>query len=140
MKVSIFKRVFTVYKTVGTIFGAWLSPIITGILLFILRVMVTLGQIADHIFFPGAFKTSLKSPIIIVGNPRSGTTFLHRYLVKNGIGTGSQLWQMLYPSIILQKMINILSRISICFRDISKRINPTLNRNNFSRKDSNNPC
>ena len=42
---------------------------------------------------------------MIVGNPRSGTTFLHRYLVKNGIGTGSQLWQMLYPSIILQKLI-----------------------------------
>jgi hypothetical protein len=45
---------------------------------------------------------------MIVGNPRSGTTFLHRYLVKNGIGVGSQLWQMLYPSIILQKMIKPL--------------------------------
>ena len=105
MNISIFKRVFTAYMTVGTIFGAWLSSIITGILLFILRVIVILGQIADHIFFPGAFKASLKNPIMIVGNPRSGTTFLHRYLVKNGIGTGSQLWQMLYPSIILQKLI-----------------------------------
>ncbi len=42
---------------------------------------------------------------MIVGNPRSGTTFLHRYLVKSGVGIGSQLWQMMYPSIILQKMI-----------------------------------
>ena len=42
---------------------------------------------------------------MIVGNPRSGTTFLHRYLVRNHIGVGSQLWQMIYPSIIIQKLI-----------------------------------
>ena len=30
---------------------------------------------------------------------------MHRYLVKSGVGTGSQLWQMLFPSIILQKII-----------------------------------
>ena len=45
------------------------------------------------------------NPIVIVGNPRSGTTFLHRYLVKNRIGVGSQLWQMIYPSITIQKII-----------------------------------
>jgi len=67
--------------------------------------LVTVGRILDHIFFPRAFNAPLKNPIMIVGNPRSGTTFLHRYLVKSGIGTGSQLWYMLFPSIILQKMI-----------------------------------
>jgi len=45
---------------------------------------------------------------MIVGNPRSGTTFLHRYLVNNKIGVGSALWQMLYPSITLQNILKPL--------------------------------
>jgi len=93
------------YLTIGRTFGTWFTPIITGLLISMLRIIVSIGRLVDRIFFPGAFKSKLKSPIMIVGNPRSGTTFLHRYLVNNGIGTGSQLWQMLYPSILLQKMI-----------------------------------
>ena len=105
MKISAFKRISKAYITVGTTFGTWFSPIITGLLISVLRIVVGIGRIIDRIFFPGAFKSNIKNPIMIVGNPRSGTTFLHRYLVRNGIGVGSQLWQMLYPSILLQKMM-----------------------------------
>ena len=105
MKISVFKRISKAYLTIGTTFGTWLSPIITGVLISILRIIVGIGRIIDRLFFPGAFKTNIKDPIMIVGNPRSGTTFLHRYLVRNRIGAGSQLWQMLYPSIVLQKMM-----------------------------------
>ena len=129
MKISTFKRVFTAYKTVGTIFNTWLSPIITGILIVILRMVVALGRIADHIFFPGAFKTPLKNPIMIIGNPRSGTTFLHRYLVKSGIGTGSQLWQMLYPSILIQKMIKP-------FLPFLEKVSPTRHHSTAAHKTS----
>ena len=108
MNISALKRISKAYFTIGSIFGVWFSPIITGLLISILRIIVGLGRIMDRIFFPGAFKSNIKSPIMIVGNPRSGTTFLHRYLVQNGIGVGSQLWQMLYPSILLQKMIRPL--------------------------------
>ena len=116
MKISVCKRIFKAYYIVGITFGTWFVPIITGMLISILRIIVGMGRMADRLFFPGAFTSKLKSPIMIVGNPRSGTTFLHRYLVKNGIGTGSQLWQMLYPSIILQKMIKpflpVLEKVS----------------------------
>ena len=105
MKISLFRRVFTTYMTIGTVFGTWLSPLITGMVLLILRILIVLSSIVDSIFFSRALKASLKKPIMIVGNPRSGTTFLHRYLVNSGIGTGSQLWQMLFPSISLQKII-----------------------------------
>ena len=44
-------------------------------------------------------------PIVIVGNPRSGTTFLHRFLISQKLGTGSQLWQLIYPSVVVQKII-----------------------------------
>ena len=102
MQISTYKRITRAYLTVGTTFGTWFSPLITGILISFLRIIVVIGRIADRLFFPNAFKSIIQNPIMIVGNPRSGTTFLHRYLVKNGIGVGSQLWQMLYPSIILK--------------------------------------
>lgn len=100
----ILKRILKVYTIVGKTFGAWITPIITGIAISILRIIVFLGQQIDKILFPKTHH-KLKNPILIVGNPRSGTTFLHRFLIKNGFGVGSQLWQMVYPSIILQKIL-----------------------------------
>ena len=105
MKISIFKRISKAYLTIGATFGMWFSPIFTGLFVSVLRIVVGFSRMMDRIFFPGAFKSHIKNPIMIVGNPRSGTTFLHRYLVRNEIGVGSQLWQMLYPSILLQKML-----------------------------------
>ena len=105
MKITAFKRIFTAYKTIGTTFGSWFAPVITGLLVCIIRILVAAGRILDRIFFPKAFTKTIKNPIMIVGNPRSGTTFIHRYLVNNDIGTGNQLWQMLYPSLILQKLL-----------------------------------
>ena len=108
MKITVFKRVFTAYRTIGTTFGTWFSPIVTAVIIIILRIFVILGHIIDRLLFFRALNKPLNNTIVIVGNPRSGTTFFQRYLVNNGIGVGSQIWQMLYPSIILQKMIKPL--------------------------------
>jgi len=109
------KRIARVYLILGKTFNAWFSPLISGVMVLVLRMIVGIGRILDHVIFWGIRKP-LKDPIIIVGNPRSGTTFLHRFLIKENIGTGSQLWQMLYPSVILQKCIKpflpILEKIS----------------------------
>ena len=105
MEVSSIQRIQKIYVIIGKTFGNWISPIFTGIVLLILRIIVGFTRILDKILFPIAFKSKLKQPIMIVGNPRSGTTFLHRYLVKNDVGVGSELWQMLYPSILLQKIL-----------------------------------
>ena len=98
------KRIFKVYLIIGKNFNMWLSPILTGVLLFFLRIIVAAGQILDHLFF-WSVRKPLNNPIIIVGNPRSGTTFLHRFLIKQHVGSGSQLWQTLYPSILIQKLV-----------------------------------
>ena len=109
------KRIARVYLILGKTFNAWFSPLISGAMVLVLRMIVGIGRIFDHVIFWG-FRKPLKDPIIIVGNPRSGTTFLHRFLIKENIGTGSQLWQMLYPSVTLQKCIKpflpILEKIS----------------------------
>ena len=73
-----------------------------------MRTFVSIGLLMDKLFFKIARKPSLQSPIVIVGNPRSGTTFLQRYLIQSNLGCGAQLWQLLYPSIVLQKLIKPL--------------------------------
>ena len=98
------KRIFKVYLIIGKNFNMWLSPILTGVLLLCLRIIVVVGQVLDHLFF-WSVRKPLNNPIIIVGNPRSGTTFLHRFLIKQQVGSGSQLWQTLYPSILVQKLV-----------------------------------
>lgn len=100
-------RAIRSYLTIGRTFGTWVNPIFSGLLLSILRLFVTFGLMLDHLFFPSIRKKKI-SPLVIVGNPRSGTTFLHRFFINQGLGTGAQLWQMVYPSLTLQKLIKPL--------------------------------
>ena len=110
------KRLITVYQTLGSTFGIWVSPIFSGFLLIFLRLIISVGLFFDKLIYPCLRTKKLTNPIVIVGNPRSGTTFLHRFLVKNKIGAGAQLWQLLYPSLFIQKCIHpflpILEKIS----------------------------
>jgi len=111
-----FNRKTKAYSIIGKTFGEWVSTIITGIFLFVMRALVSFGLFTDKLFYKIARKPSIKNPIVIVGNPRSGTTFLQRYLIQSSLGRGAQLWQLIYPSIVLQKLIKpllpILEKIS----------------------------
>ena len=106
--ISTLNRLNKAYLTIGHSFGIWISPIFSGLLISILRLMISLGMFMDNIFYPSIRKRQITNPVVIVGNPRSGTTFLHRFLVKNKIGAGAQLWQLLYPSVLIQKCIRPL--------------------------------
>ena len=96
------KRISVAWLTVGRTFGAWFSPIGTLFFLSLLRMTVATGMTLDWLFVPGLRKARLTRPIVIVGNPRSGTTFLHRFLVDNDIGAGLRIWEMLFPSLTLR--------------------------------------
>ena len=122
------KRIFKVYLIIGKSFNMWFSPILTGVLLFCLRIIVVAGQVLDHLLF-WSVRKPLNNPIIIVGNPRSGTTFLHRFLIKQQIGTGSQLWQTLYPSILIQKLVKP-------FLPIMEKISPARHHSTEAHKTS----
>lgn len=129
MKISIFKRLTTAYKIIGKNFNTWFSPIITAFVLSILKLAVFTGMLLDQIFFSRINSYQLKKPIIIVGNPRSGTTFLHRYLIRNKIGMGGELWKLLYPSIILQKLVKP-------FLPFLEKISPTRHHSTVAHKTS----
>jgi len=104
----MFRRIGIAWLTVGRTFGTWVAPIGTFSFLMILRTMVATGMLVDSIFIPGLRRSRLDRPIVIVGNPRSGTTFLHRFLVEQRVGAGLKLWQMMFPSLTLRKLVEPL--------------------------------
>jgi len=68
----------------------------------------------DHIFFPEFLKIDVKSPVFIIGHPRSGTSFLHNLFIRaNGI-TVFKAWHIIFPAltarVIFRPLINYLIR------------------------------
>lgn len=98
-------RMFKAYRIVAQQFHQYVSPIGTFIGFLLLNLLVTVGLLLDRLFYPELRRKAIAKPIIIVGNPRSGTTFLHRFLVANGFGAGMRIWKMLYPSLVLQQLV-----------------------------------
>lgn len=98
-------RLLLMWKALSFSFNKRISPLgtITGFLF--LNLITSIGLALDHIFFPAIRKKKIIKPIVIVGNPRSGTTFLQRFLVNNGMGTGMRVWKMLHPSLTVQTLL-----------------------------------
>jgi hypothetical protein len=94
-----------VYRIVRRAHGVYVIPLFVMVFFTFLRTVVWIGMTLDHVFFPRLARTQVKSPIVLVGNPRTGTTFLQRFLSDEGFGKGMELFLMLYPSILLQKLL-----------------------------------
>lgn len=74
---------------------------------FLLEIVTWFGFLLDDIFFRGYKKKEVWQPIFIVGNPRSGTTFLHRLLAKDGANFAvMRTWEMVFaPSITMRRVL-----------------------------------
>src|SRR6201995_1629446 len=72
------------YRVIGKTFGVWVRPLGAFGLLQLRQAIsaITLGL--DYVFYPSHRKQQIDRPIFIIGNPRSGTTFLHRLLLGAG--------------------------------------------------------
>jgi omega-hydroxy-beta-dihydromenaquinone-9 sulfotransferase len=94
-----------VYQVIRQTFGSWFRPIGAFVLLQVRQLIsaITLGL--DHVFYPGYRKQEIDRPIFIIGNPRSGTTFLHRLLLGAGDMAAFELWEMLFPAITARKLL-----------------------------------
>ncbi len=110
------ERLYRAYLVAGQTFGAWLPALFSVSLFLTLRLGVALGMLVDPLLFGRLRRTRIERPIVIVGNPRTGTTFLHRFLVDQRLGAGMELWRMLYPSLTLQALLRpllpLLERLS----------------------------
>src|SRR5690606_35918947 len=102
---SIVSRMGRVYRILRKAHGVYVAPLFVACLFVLLRTGVALAMALDRVFFPKLKKTKANRPIVLVGNPRTGTTFLQRFLAAEGFGSGMELFLMLYPSLFLQKIL-----------------------------------
>ena len=102
---SIFSRMGRVYRVLRRTFGRPVAPLFVAVVFGLLRTIVAIGMALDHLFFPRLRKVRANRPIVLVGNPRTGTTFLQRFLADEGFGSGMELFLMLYPSLVLQRLL-----------------------------------
>ncbi|NNE46486.1 MAG: sulfotransferase [Rhodothermales bacterium] len=71
-----------------------------------LRTTVLVFRGLDHIIFRAFRRQEVKSPVYIIGNPRSGTTFLHRLLSLDSRFTSMALYQSIFPSVALYRLLS----------------------------------
>ncbi len=102
---SIVSRMLAAYGVSRRVFGVYILPVFAAWVFLNIRIAVAIGMALDNIFFPSLRKVGKPKPIVLVGNPRTGTTFLQRYLADHGYGAGMQIWRMLYPSLTMQVFI-----------------------------------
>ncbi len=92
------------------------APVLVGFGLLLHRALVAVGWALDPWVSPGLRAWRVRPPVFVVGNPRSGTTFLHRWLVSHGVGAGFELWQLLWPAVCLRPLVRpllgLLERVS----------------------------
>lgn len=102
---STLGRMGRLYRVLRRAHGVRVAPLFLALFFGLLRVTVGGFMILDRVFFPRLKRTRATRPIVLVGNPRTGTTFLQRFLSDAGFGAGMELFLMLYPSLTLQKLL-----------------------------------
>jgi hypothetical protein len=105
------------FKSRGTPYR--LSPKRIGLVLLsyplytLVEVVNWLGLALDAILFPAYRQVKIRRPVFIIGNPRSGTTFLHRLLARDrDTFSAMRTWEMLVaPSVTMRKVLWALSAL-----------------------------
>lgn len=79
----------------------------------VVELWVWAGLLADEVFFRGYRARRVKAPVFIVGNFRSGTTFLHRLLAQDtGQFCTMKMWEILFaPSVISRRVVGMIDRL-----------------------------
>jgi hypothetical protein len=101
---SMASRMGRMYRILRRVHGVYVVPLFLAVLFLFLRLGVGTFMALDHL--SSRFRrTRANRPIVIVGNPRTGTTFLQRFMAAEGFGSGMELFLMLYPSLVLQRLL-----------------------------------
>ena len=102
---SLLSRMLATGRVLRRTFGVRFRALVAGALFLAIRGAVTVGMALDRVFSRRLREQQVRRPVVLVGNPRTGTTFLQRFLCDQGYGVGMEVWQMLYPSLLLQKVL-----------------------------------
>jgi hypothetical protein len=72
----------------------------------LLELAIWLGLLLDEVLFREYQQEPIESPVFIVGNPRSGTTLLHRLLTKDVERFSTmRMWEILLSPSVLQRRV-----------------------------------
>lgn len=81
-------------------------------LYLLLELQNFLFLLVDEVLFSGYRKVEVRRPVFIIGNPRSGTTFLHRVLSEDRERfVAFRTWEILFPSVAQKKLLDLLGRL-----------------------------
>jgi len=98
-------KYFNILKTLFQTFGIHIKYLILPIYRFFYGCLTHFTLFLDRFLFPKYQQEPLEKPVFIIGHPRSGTTFLHRFMVKNCRElSGLRAWEMLFPAISARKL------------------------------------
>jgi len=113
---TILGRMGHIYRVMRRTFKVRVVPLFLALLFGVVRTFVGIAMALDNLLVGRLRRTKAARPIVLVGNPRTGTTFLQRFLSDEGFGKGMELFLMLYPSLLLQKLLRpvlpLLEKIS----------------------------
>jgi len=98
-------RYLRLYRTILRTFGFRLRPLGTFGLLQLHRLLNATTRGMDHLLYPAIRRQPIQRPVFILGNPRGGTTFLHRFLLHTGDLCAFQLWEMLLPAVCARRLL-----------------------------------
>lgn len=96
-------------KTLRLLFSAFgfkIKYLIIPVYRFFYTGFISIGNFIDYLFISGYKNNKLHKPVFLIGHPRSGTTFLHKFILKNSNEfKGMLLWEMIFPSIFIRRLI-----------------------------------
>lgn len=76
------------------------------------ELLVWAGLWWDEVLFSGYRRRRVERPVFIAGNPRSGTTFLHRLLSRDRRFTTMKMWEVLFaPSVSARRVVGIFGAL-----------------------------
>ncbi len=77
------------------------------------QLSIRAAYLLDNLIYPDHQDTEVREPVFIVGNFRSGTTLLHRLMVKDDQSTSFSSWELyLAPSVVGRAFYRGLMRIN----------------------------
>ncbi len=81
--------------------------------LFLIEIITWVCLALDNLFYSGYKKIEIRSPLFIIGMPRSASTLCHKLLGSDTDNfTTMKLWEMLFaPSVIQKKLIHLIIRL-----------------------------
>jgi len=108
-------RVFGAIIWLNLVHFHWRRTLVTVgfiLLMVFISILTIFFRLLDEIFYRAYHRVEVKSPVFIISNPRSGTTYMHRLLcLDEEKFTYFLLYHTFLPSVVFYRFILFLKRI-----------------------------